>query len=102
MKLKINNKAIADFCACHKIREQSLFGSAAEGELQQNSDVDVLIDFMPKAGISLFDLVRMEDELSHIFDNRRIDLIMQRGLERSQNPLRKAGILKSLKRIYEA
>ena len=102
MKLKIDNKAIADFCARHKIKEMSLFGSVAEGKLRENSDVDVLIDFAPKVGISLFDLVRMEDELSIIFDNRGIDLITRRGLEKSQNPLRKAGILNGLKRIYVA
>jgi len=40
----------------------SLFGSYAKGNAKQGSDIDILVEFEP--GRSLFDLVRMERELS--------------------------------------
>ncbi len=102
MKLDFNKAEIEDFCRRYKLKEFSLFGSAVRGEMIEGSDVDVLIDFDRGLGISLFDLVRMQDELSKLFGNRQVDLITRRGLARSNNPYRKQGILNSLKRIYVA
>ncbi len=98
--MKFDLSVIKDFCDKHKIREFSLFGSAACGELKPDSDIDVLVDFQPDARVSLFDLIEMEYELSDLFNGRKVDLITRKGLERSKNPIRKQGILSGVRQIY--
>lgn len=70
--LKIPRKKIDDFCRRHHIRKLSLFGSAIHGDLRQESDIDVLVEFEPDhvPGLAFFS---MEQELSEIL-GREVDL----------------------------
>src|SRR6266545_6958385 len=61
---------IADFCKRNRIRKLSLFGSALKGELRKDSDIDLLVEFHPDEAPSLFDLARMERELSTLLEGR--------------------------------
>ena len=63
-KITLPRDKIADFCKRNHIRKLSLFGSALRGELRKNSDIDILVEFRPDEAPSLFDLARMERELS--------------------------------------
>ena len=38
---------IADFCRRHRIARLSLFGSVLRDDFSANSDVDVLVEFLP-------------------------------------------------------
>jgi uncharacterized protein len=38
---------IADICRRHQVKQLSLFGSAARGEMRPDSDIDFLVDFLP-------------------------------------------------------
>lgn len=40
---------LVDFCHRHQVRELALFGSAARGEMRPDSDIDLLVDFLPEA-----------------------------------------------------
>ena len=40
---------IADICRRHQVGELSLFGSAARGDMGPDSDIDLLVDFLPGA-----------------------------------------------------
>ncbi len=55
---------MAGFCRKHGIRELSLFGSVLRDDFRPQSDVDVLVDFEPETSVSLFDLVRIQEELA--------------------------------------
>ena len=70
--LKIPRKKIDDFCHRHHIRKLSIFGSAIHGDLRQESDVDVLVEFEQDhvPGLAFFS---MERELSEIL-GREVDL----------------------------
>ncbi len=63
-------------------------------DFRPDSDVDVLISFAPGANVTLFEMVRMQGELSRIF-GRQVDLISRRGVESSRNYLRRKAILAS-------
>lgn len=95
----ISEGAIADFCRKWKVAELSLFGSALKGRLRDDSDIDLLVSFEESADHTLFDFVRMEDELKDLF-GREVDLVSRRGLESSMNYLRKEAIMGSAETIY--
>jgi len=97
--IRIQADRISDFCRRWKITEFALFGSILRDDFRPDSDIDVLVTFAPDAGWSLFDHVTMQDELKVIF-GRNVDLVSRRGVERSQNYIRRKAILSSAQVIY--
>ena len=97
--LGIPKEKIADYCKRWRIKEFALFGSALRGDFSPESDIDVLVTFDPEAHWTLFDMVDMKDELKEIF-GRDVDLVSRRGIESSQNYLRRKAILSSAKVIH--
>ena len=99
--LKMSEPQIAEFCRRWHIEEFSLFGSALREDFSADSDVDVMAVFAPESRHSLFDLVTMEDELAAIF-GRKVDFVVRRDIERSDNYIRRREILSSAKVVYAA
>lgn len=99
MQIKIPKAKLAGFCKRWNVSELALFGSALREDFHQDSDIDVLVSFLPGARVTLFDMVRMQDELKAIF-GREVDLISKRGLENSRNYLRRKQILDSAQVIH--
>lgn len=99
--IPVNQERLAAFCERYHIRRLSFFGSVLRDDFRPDSDVDVLVEFLPEAQHSLFDLVRMQDELEGIL-GRKVDLVSRRGVEGSRNPLRKRAILESAEVVYGA
>jgi predicted nucleotidyltransferase len=64
---------IAAYCRRHRIRRLSLYGSVVTGGFRSDSDVDVLVEFVPGQEPDLFTFAGMEDELAEMLD-RRVDL----------------------------
>lgn len=100
-KIRIPTAKLAEFAKRWNISELALFGSALREEFGPDSDIDVLVSFKPGAQVTLFDMVRMKDELEKIF-GREVDLISKRGLENSRNYLRRKQILDSAQVIHVA
>jgi uncharacterized protein len=92
-------KKIDVFCKRWNILEMSIFGSALRSDFRPDSDVDVLVSFAPEAKNSLFDMVRMQNELKGIF-GREVDLVSRNGVEYSRNYLRRKTILESAQVIH--
>ena len=65
---------IEDFCRRHHIRTLSLFGSVLRGDFSDDSDIDILVEFEDGHVPGLLRLVEMEEELSALFDGRKVDL----------------------------
>jgi uncharacterized protein len=80
--IRLPRDKIADFCKRNRIRKLSLFGSALKGELRKHSDIDLLVEFQPGEAPSLFDLARMERELSKLLRGRKVDLRTPNELSR--------------------
>lgn len=98
-ELKIPRERLAELCRKYGVKKLSLFGSAARNEMTAESDVDVLVEFEPDSKTSLFDLPAMQEELSALFANRKVDIATPEILE---NPFRRKAILPDLKTLYAA
>ena len=79
----------------------SVFGSMARGDATPNSDIDLLVTYMPPVTHSLMDAVRMQGELESMF-HAHIDLVSKNAVDRDHNPIRKKRILDESVVIYEA
>lgn len=81
----------------YPVRRAALFGSAAAGSLREDSDVDILVEFIPGTrGLDFFGLkLDLEDALQ-----RSVDLITYRSLGKAQ-PEFKAAVEKGARVIYE-
>ncbi len=101
IRIDIPEERIAEFCEKWQIQEFALFGSVLSDDFKPNSDLDVLVTFHENAKPTLFDVVRMENELIELF-GREVDLVSRRGLEFSRNYLRRNAILSSAETVYAA
>ncbi len=72
--LSVSEAELAAVCRRHHIRRLSLFGSRLKGTDRPDSDVDLLVEFEPSASTTLFDMARIEIELSALLGGRRVDL----------------------------
>jgi len=80
--LVIDKERIADFCERHYIQRLAIFGSALRDDFKPESDVDVLVDFMPGHVPGFFRLFDMEEELSHLLGGRKVDMRTPEDLSR--------------------
>ena len=61
----------------HRGRRIAVFGSVARGDEARDSDLDFLVEFEP--GSSLFDLVRLQDDLAELLGHP-VDVVSLGGL----------------------
>jgi uncharacterized protein len=73
---------IAEFCQRSGIRKLSLFGSVLRADFGADSDIDVLVEFEPDQTPGFFGLLGMEEELSALFGDRKVDLRTPQDLSR--------------------
>lgn len=66
----------------HNVRALYLFGSVARGEDRPESDVDILVEFEPRARVGLFGLSRLQQRLSEIL-GRPVDLATPDSLHKA-------------------
>ena len=97
-KFDLPISSITEFCRKWKILEFALFGSILREDFRPDSDVDVLVSFSEDAPWTLWDLIRMREELQEIF-GRKVDLVEKRAL---RNPYRRREILRNHEVIYAA
>jgi predicted nucleotidyltransferase len=95
--ITVSDEEIAAICKRYHIRELSLFGSAARGEMTPDSDVDLLVDFEPEARIGLLELSAMTREFSHLI-GRRADVAIKRALKPRVRP----AVLSDARVLYAA
>ena len=101
LQIPIPQEEVAAYCRRWRITELALFGSVLRDDFRQDSDVDVLVRFDPRARHSLFDLGHMEKELARIL-GRPVDLVERTAVERSRNYLRRKAILEAVEVIHAA
>ena len=98
VRVDIPTEKIAEFCRRWQVKELAIFGSALGEDFRPDSDVDVLVLFQEDAKWSLFDHMKAEEELKHIF-GREVDLVEKKAI---RNPFRRHHILSNCEVIYAA
>jgi hypothetical protein len=73
-KIAIPLDQIAEFCKKYHVRKMSLFGSVIRDDFRPESDVDVLVEFLPDSKTTLLTLAGMEIELSEMLGGRKVDV----------------------------
>ena len=101
MDLGVSQEQIEQFCRRRKISRLAVFGSAAEGRLGPDSDIDLLVTFAADAEWTMFDHYAMEEELAQMF-GREVDLVSIRAVEENPNPICRRQILQSARPLYAA
>jgi predicted nucleotidyltransferase len=89
------NTAIIKYLQPYHPKRIGIFGSVARNEDTSESDIDILIKFGDVP--SLFEFVRMENDLSDIL-GRKVDLVSEGALK---NERLKAYIFQDLQVIFE-
>ena len=85
-------RRLATFCARWLVVDLALFGSVLRPDFRPDSDVDVLVSFLPEADWGLIEHAAMEEELAGLL-GRPVDLVTRRAVERSANQVRRDSIL---------
>ena len=98
-RIEVPTDGIVAFCERWRVSELALFGSVVRDDFGPESDVDVLVSFGSGARHTLFDIVRMEEELSEVF-GRKVDLVTRAAMENSRNHIRRKAILESAQVVY--
>lgn len=82
MKLiELNIQKIIELCRLHKVKSLSVFGSILTDSFNENSDVDLLVDFDSKnIDDNVSNYFSFKDSLMTLF-NRNVDLIEEKGLK---------------------
>ena len=66
--------ALENFCKKNGIKRLALFGSVLKDNFGPESDIDMLVEFMPGEVVGFLRLSRTERALSNLFGGRKVDL----------------------------
>lgn len=81
-KINIPQDKIAEYSRRRHIRRLSVYGSALRADFDEDSDIDILVEFEPGHVPGLFGIARMERELSALLGGRKVDLRTPEDLSR--------------------
>lgn len=94
---RVDEIALAHLCRRYHVGELSVFGSAARGDMRPDSDIDLLVEFLPEAEADLVDHAGLMLDLAGLL-GRKVDLISKNGLK----PLMRASVLEDARILYAA
>jgi len=73
-KINISREKITEFCLKNHIERLSFFGSVLREDFNEDSDIDVLVEFEPAHVPGFLRLAGMERELSELLGGRKVDM----------------------------
>ena len=73
-------KVVAEIAPKYNLKKVTLFGSRANGNFHEDSDIDLIVDFPEDAG--LLKLISLKHKLEDIF-NLNVDVVSRGGLKTS-------------------
>ena len=94
----ISEEDIRKIVIKYQIKEIAVFGSSIRDDFDDDSDIDMLIEFHHSEAISLYDIIDIQEYFETI-TKRAIDIVEPAGL---CNPYRRAHISKTKEILYAA
>ncbi len=94
---QVDGASLAEVCRRYGVKELSLFGSSVRGEIDPESDIDILVEFEPGVIVGLIKFESLIEELAALA-GRRVDLVTKRGLK----PWVRPEVLRGARVIYAA
>jgi uncharacterized protein len=88
---------LGEICRGYQVKGLSVFGSVARGEAHPDSDVDLLVEFLPDARIGMIQYGGLMLALSELM-GRKVDLVTKRALR----PVLRNSILEQSRLLYAA
>ncbi len=82
LSVDIPKDKIAVFCRHNYIHKLSLYGSILRNDFRPDSDIDILVEFKPGHVPGFFQLARLEQGLSELLGNRKVDMRTLQELSR--------------------
>ncbi len=71
--VQVASDQVKEFCQKHGIQKLSFFGSVLRDDFGAESDVDVLVEFVPGVRVGFIRLAGMEQELAALI-GRKVDM----------------------------
>ncbi|MEL7068186.1 MAG: nucleotidyltransferase domain-containing protein [Cyanobacteria bacterium J06634_6] len=99
-RIGLSSDRISQFCEKWNISKLEIFGSVLRSDFTPESDIDVLVSFLPGARQGLLTRIKIMHELEDL-TARRVDVIARKSVEDSDNWIRRQEILTTVKTIYE-
>jgi predicted nucleotidyltransferase len=96
-QIAIDSLQVASFCRKWKVAELALFGSVLRADFRPDSDVDILVSWLPDADVSMLTIGAMAADLEDML-GRRVDLVPKSGLK----PFVRDEVLGAAEVIYAA
>ena len=98
-KIELPEDSLKELCKKWKIAELSFFGSVVRDDFTANSDVDILIKYLPGIRRTLLDHIRLQNELSEMLGHQ-VDLVNKKAIEKSPDEKRRIAILSEAQVFY--
>jgi hypothetical protein len=94
-RLGVSSQKVAAYCRANHIVRLAVFGSITRDDFNDNSDVDLLVEFDPRAAIG-WEIVDIQDGFAAMF-GRPVDLLTYKGI----NKYMRDTILSEARVVYE-
>jgi len=102
LKIVLPLEKIIVLCQKYGVKELSVFGSVLRDDFCPDSDVDLLVLFEnDDYGPWMSKIMDLEMELSDLLGHK-VDLVIKKGVEKSENYIRRRHILSTARLIYAA
>jgi uncharacterized protein len=72
------------------VKHAALFGSCARGDNRHDSDIDIMIEVDPAAGIGVYEYVALKNYIARLFDSP-VDVVNRDSLKPYVRPAAVAG-----------
>lgn len=78
-RTKVHFREIETICKQYQVQKMAFFGSVIREDFNEQSDIDILVNFLPEAEVDYIDFYDLQHDLSELFQ-RPVDLIPEAGL----------------------